>query len=131
MTSTSVLIVDDEPALGEMLRQFLQDEGYDVHLAPDGEEALAIFQKVRPELVLTDINLPGISGTEVIRAVRKLNQKTPIIVITGDESQEAVIDAIRHNVFGFISKPIWLKELKATLDRARECIATARKPQEE
>jgi signal transduction histidine kinase len=131
MSNTSILIIDDEPLVGEVLTEFLKDEGYDVHLSADGKEALGVFQEVRPELVITDLNMPGISGIDVIRGIREMSRDTPVIVITGYGSLDTAVDAIRLNVFDFISKPIVLKELKATLGRAREHIVTARKIQEE
>lgn len=131
MSRTSILIIDDEPSIREVLQEFLQDEGYEVHLSANGKDALGVFAEVRPELVVTDLHMPGISGIDVISGIRKVNKETPIIVITGYGSLDTAIDAIRLNIFDFINKPIGLKEFKATLDRAREHIETGRKIQEE
>jgi DNA-binding NtrC family response regulator len=130
MSTTSVLIVDDEPSIRELFREFLQNEGYEVHVSGDGEEALGIFEELRPELVVTDLNLPGTSGISVISGIRKLNRKTPIIVMTGNGSEDTATDAIRLDVFDFISKPIGLKEFRATLGRAREYVESLARSKE-
>jgi signal transduction histidine kinase len=131
MSQTPVLIIDDEPSIREGLKEFLDDEGYDVHLAADGGEALGIFQKVYPELVVTDLRMPGMPGIEVISRIRALRDDTAVIVLTGHGTLETAVEAIRLNVFDFISKPIDLDQFKSTLDRARDGLLTARKVKEE
>jgi signal transduction histidine kinase len=131
MSQTPVLIVDDEPSVLEGLQEFLEDEGYDVHLSGNSSEALGAFERVKPEVVVMDLRMPGLSGIEVIRQIREINEDIAIIVITGYGSFESAVDAIRLNVFDFISKPIDLDQFKASLDRARDSMKTARKIQKE
>ncbi|MEM5787142.1 MAG: hybrid sensor histidine kinase/response regulator [Syntrophobacteraceae bacterium] len=131
MSQTSVLLIDDEQSLLEGLRVFLEDEGYDVHLSTNGNEALAVFEEVSPELVVTDLRMPGISGIEVIRGIKKLRRDAVIIVLTGYGSMEAAVEAIRLDVFDFISKPIDLDQFKASLDRARDSIREALRAKQE
>jgi signal transduction histidine kinase len=131
MANTPVLIIDDEPSVLEGLKEFLEDEDYEVHLARDGREALRLFQKVEPDLVVTDLRMPGMSGMEVIRRIKKLKRNTAVIVITGYGSLKTAVDAIRLSVFDFIDKPIDLDQLKGTLDRARSCLRMTRKHQEQ
>jgi signal transduction histidine kinase len=129
MESTPVLIIDDEQAAREGLKLFLEDEGYEVFEAQDGPEGLKLFRAIKPDLVLTDIRMPGMSGMEVIGEIRKLKEYTAVIVFTGYGSLGSAIDAIHLNVFDFIIKPIDLKYLKQTLDRARDNLQTARQLQ--
>ncbi len=131
MQGTPILIIDDEQAVLDGLREFLEDEGYEVHEAQDGSAGLTVFRTVKPDLVLTDLRMPGMSGLEVISEIRKLNESTAIIVFTGYGTLGSAIDAIHLKVFDFITKPIDLDYLKDTLDRARENLHETRLVQEE
>jgi signal transduction histidine kinase len=119
MDHTPILIIDDEPSVLEALRLFLEDEGYAVHEALEGETGLELFRAVGPEVVVTDLKMPGMPGRDVISEIRKLNDSVPIIVITGYGTLDDAIEAIRSEVHDFITKPIDLDHLKSTLDRAR------------
>jgi two-component system, NtrC family, sensor kinase len=125
MATTPILIIDDEPGVLEGLRDFLEDEGYEVHEAMEAKEGLKVFQSVKPNLVLTDLRMPGMSGMELIGEIRKINTTTPIIVLTGYGTLESAIDAIRLNVFDFITKPIELDFLKTTLEKAKSTVIKA------
>jgi len=122
MTGTPILLIDDEPGVLEGLREFLEDEGYDVHGALEATEGLEVFRSVRPDLVLTDLRMPGMSGIELIGEIRKLDRETPIIVVTGYGTLESAIDAIRLDVFDFVTKPIDLDSLKGTLEKAKTAL---------
>jgi signal transduction histidine kinase len=125
MATTPILIIDDEPAVLEGLREFLEDEGYEVHEAREGEKGLEVFQSVDPDLVMTDLRMPGLSGTELIERIKHMNPHIPIIVVTGYGSLNTAMDAIRLHVFDFITKPIDLGSLKKSLDRAKTVVNEA------
>lgn len=129
MNPTSILIVDDEPSLVDGLTEFLEDEGFSVHQALEGRSGLSLFVSVRPEMVLTDLKMPGLPGLSLIEEIRKIDKNVPIIVITGYGSMDAAIDAIRMDVFDFITKPIDLDYLKSKLDDARASMRTSREVQ--
>jgi signal transduction histidine kinase len=131
MQSTPILIIDDERPVLEGLREFLEDEGYEVHEAQDGPQGLSVFRAIRPDLVLTDLRMPGMSGIEVISEIRKLKENTAIIVFTGYGSLGSAVDAIHLNVFDFITKPVDLEYLKSTLVRARDTLQATRQVQAE
>jgi len=131
MQSTPILIIDDEKPVLEGLREFLEDEGYEVHEAYDGLSGLSVFRAIGPDLVLTDLRMPGMSGIELISEIRKLKEKTAIIVFTGYGSLGSAVDAMHLNVFDFIIKPIDLEYLKRTLTRARDNLQTNRMVQAE
>ncbi|GLI33187.1 sensor histidine kinase [Desulforhabdus amnigena] len=128
---TPILIIDDEPSVIEGLTEFLDDEGFEVHQALEGKSGLDVFRQVNPHLVMTDLRMSGMSGIELIGEIRKINAHTPIIVVTGYGTLESAIDAIRLDVFDFITKPIDLNSLKSTLDRARSSLQSAREVQNE
>jgi signal transduction histidine kinase len=129
--SDPILVIDDEVSVLEGLKEFLEDEGYDVHLAKNGNEGIRVFNEVRPDLVVTDLRMPGLSGMEVIRQIKTANPQTAVIVITGYGSMETAVAAIRLRVFDFIGKPIDLVELRETLDRARQSVSVARRLDQE
>ncbi len=129
MDQTPILIIDDEPSVLEALRIFLEDEGYEVHEALEGETGLMLFQSISPHLVVTDLKMPGMPGLDVINEIRKLNQTVPIIVITGYGTLDSAIEAIRSEVHDFITKPIDLDYLKNTLEKARLGLHTAEEVQ--
>ena len=81
MAETSILVVEDDATLRELLKYNLQNEGYIVHIARDGGEALEMFDKSTPQLVILDIMLPVINGTEVCRIIRGKSQ-APIITVS-------------------------------------------------
>ena len=131
MPGTPILIIDDEPGILDGLREFLEDEGYEVHQALEGKEAVEAFRTVSPDLVMADLCIPGMSGIEIIGEIRKLNEYTPVIVVTGYGSFNSAIDAIRLNVFDYITKPIDLECLKDILDRAKARLRSAQEIQKE
>jgi two-component system sensor histidine kinase/response regulator len=126
-----ILIIDDEPSVREGLQEFLEDEGYDVYLARNGREGLKIFDEVRPDLVLTDLRMPGIPGVEVIQQIKAANPQAVVIVITGYGSLDAALAAIRLSVFDFIGKPIDLDHLKESLENACHGLSARRNIQHE
>ncbi len=125
MADMPILIIDDEPGVLEGLKFFLEDEGYDVHEALEAKEGLEVFRSVNPNVVVTDLRMPGMSGIELISEIKKLNAATPIIVITGYGTYESAIDALKLHVFDFIKKPIDLNTLKGALDKAKEEVSQA------
>ncbi len=131
MPDTPILLIDDEPAILESLTEFLDDEGYEVHVAREACEGVRLFRDVNPDLVLTDLKMPGLSGIDLIREIRKINRRTPIILVTGYGTLETAIDAIRLDVFDLITKPIDLDLIKNTLHRAQESLRAAREVQKE
>jgi len=125
MADTPILIIDDESGVLEGLRFFLEDEGYDVHEALEAKEGLEVFRSVNPNVVVTDLRMPGMSGIELISEIKKLNAATPIIVITGYGTYESAVDALKLHVFDFIKKPIDLDTLKVALDKAKAEVSHA------
>jgi two-component system, OmpR family, alkaline phosphatase synthesis response regulator PhoP len=109
---THVLVVDDEPAIVEIVRDYLVDAGYRVSSARSGEEALAVFRSVLPDLIVLDLGLPGVDGLDVARAVRR-SSSVPIIVLTarGDETDRIV--GLELGADDYVTKPFSPRELLA------------------
>ena len=120
-----ILVIDDEAAVLEGLEEFLEDEGFQVYLARNGIEGLRVFHEVKPEMVVTDLRMPGLTGMEVIRQIKAANPNILVIVATGYGSMETMLDAIRLKVFDFVSKPIDLDEFRAILERGRHSLTVS------
>jgi DNA-binding response OmpR family regulator len=82
----TILLVDDDEGVRAMLSDFLQMHGYRVQSKSNGEEALAYYEECRPDLVVTDIDMPVMNGLELIRSIRSLDTSLPVMAISGDAS---------------------------------------------
>ena len=112
-----ILLVDDDPEICAVLRGVLRDEGYSVETAPDGRTALARMAAAPPDLLITDLLMPGLTGWSLFARVRRLSPTLPIIVISGSDPgfrhQEMVLPG--HAVF--LRKPFDLDQLLAIVAR--------------
>ena len=121
MTSSSleVLVVDDEPALREVLSQRLADWGCDVSTAGDVAEAEAAMARARPDLVLSDVVLPGLSGLDLLRRFKRHDADLPVILITAHANVDAAVEAMKAGATDFLTKPIDPVALHAQIDAVR------------
>jgi two-component system response regulator AtoC len=113
-----ILIADDDEASCELFAEVLEREGYRVDQVQTGDEALTRLREKLHDLLLVDVRMPGMTGLEVTRAVRKEYPCLPILVMTAFGSMETAVEAIHEGAFDFISKPMNLEELKKTVARA-------------
>jgi two-component system response regulator RegX3 len=112
--STHILIVEDEESLSEPLAFILEREGYRVTVAEDGPSALALFDKSGADLVLLDLMLPGIPGTEVCRVLRSRSQ-VPIIMLTAKDSEVDIVVGLELGADDYVTKPYSTRELLARI----------------
>jgi anti-anti-sigma factor len=126
-----ILIIDDERPILTMFELFLGTYGYEVHTAENGQHGLEVFKRERPQIVLTDIKMPGMDGLEVLRRIKAIDPLTEVIVITGHGDMDIAIKALNLNATDFINKPIEDNALDAALSRARERLHLARHKEEE
>src|SRR5882672_3976361 len=110
-TQQSVLIIDDEPGILDLLRQFITTKGLRVETASNAEDAIQRLKQNRYDAIITDLNLPGLDGAEVVRQAISLHPKTVIFVITGAASIQTAVRCIRLGARDFIPKPFDLMEL--------------------
>ncbi len=115
-----LLLIDDEPDILRVLSISLKADGYDVVSAQNGPEGIAAFEKEKPDIVITDIKMPGMDGIEVLKKIKGLNADTEVIIITGHGDIENAIEALKHGASDFISKPVRDEALAIALGRARE-----------
>ena len=109
-----LLLVEDESAIAEGLSVSLEAEGFKVTWVADGGEALAAFDRVRPDLVLLDLMLPGLSGTEVCRRLRRQSQ-VPIIMLTARDSEVDRVVGLELGADDYVTKPFSSRELVARI----------------
>jgi two-component system, OmpR family, response regulator RegX3 len=110
-----VLIVEDEESFIDALTVGLSREGFQVRVARDGRDALVQFAKHRPDLVLLDVMLPGMSGVEVCKSIRSSGDSTPIIMVTARDAEVDVVVGLEFGADDYVSKPYRLRELVARM----------------
>jgi len=116
----SILVVDDEMGILDVLRILLKGEGFDVTTAQGGKAGLEALKGNPPDIVLTDIKMPGVSGTEILAAVREQDPETPVILMTAQASLQSAIQAVNQGAFYYIQKPFSNDDLVAICRRAAE-----------
>jgi signal transduction histidine kinase/DNA-binding response OmpR family regulator len=115
-----VLVVDDEVQVVQIFQDLLTQQGYTVESCDNGDDAILKVTKGKFDLVLTDINLPGVDGLEVIRAAKAADKDTCVILITGYASTTTAIDALRQGAYDYITKPFDLWETLKAIERGLE-----------
>jgi DNA-binding NtrC family response regulator len=120
-TKPRVLIVDDEPDVVANWARLLGRADYPCITATDGERALALLESERPEIVLTDLKMPGVDGMQVLARARELDPDTVVIIITGHGTVESAVEAMRAGAFDYLLKPLPSNDvLRLTVERAAE-----------
>jgi two-component system nitrogen regulation response regulator NtrX len=120
MSKASVLVVDDEAGIRESISDILSDEGYAVHTAVSGEEALSFLEGQRPDVVLLDVWLPGIDGLETLKMMKEKSPETPVIMVSGHGNIETAVRATRNGAYDFLEKPLSLERVVLAAERALE-----------
>lgn len=115
-----ILIVEDDPRVGESLRLFFKKKGYSTLLASNGKEGLHLFRQETVDLVITDVVMPKMGGLELLEAVKGLRPETEVIVISAQGTIEKAVQAMKLGAFDFIEKPINPRVLSLLAERALE-----------
>jgi signal transduction histidine kinase len=118
--SWTILVIDDEPDVREIMVISLEDAGYKTLSAPDGESGLKLLASHGPQILITDIKMPGMSGLEVLKQARRIRPETQVIVTTGFADINKAIAALQHDASDFITKPVDDTTLHLALKRAME-----------
>ena len=111
----TVLIVEDDRNIADLLRLYLEKEGYEVVIANDGLKGVELFKSSQPSLVLLDVMLPGMDGWGVCRAIRS-ESKTPIIMLTAKSETEDKVSGLKQGADDYITKPFEMKEVLARIE---------------
>ena len=123
----TILVADDEKHQRESLQMILEDEGYKVAVAADGREAIARAAEVKPEVVLTDLKMPGLTGMDVVRQLHEGALPPKVILVTAHGSVERAREAHKLGAFDYMSKPVVADELLFRVERAVEAFRLAEK----
>jgi len=110
-----ILVVDDEIAICNLLKDFLTSKGYEVYTALDGQTAITKVKQERPHIVLLDIMMPGMDGIETLRAIKKVNPKVAVIMITAIADNELGLRTLELGAYDYICKPFELTYLEDVL----------------
>lgn len=113
-----VLLIDDEIGALESLSSWFEEIGYNIHTASTGTEGLALVKKINPDVVITDIKMPDISGFEVLSAIKEYDEMIQVIVITAFDDMDTTIEAMQKGAYDYIAKPLDIKRLEMTVRRA-------------
>ncbi|MDW7645290.1 MAG: response regulator [Desulfuromonadales bacterium] len=105
MSQAHILIVDDEQVIRSGLQKVLERDGQRVTVASCGQQALASLQEHAFDLVITDLKMPGMSGLEVLKTIRRLQPEVPVLIVTGYATAEMATEALVSGAFDFLSKP--------------------------
>jgi two-component system, NtrC family, response regulator AtoC len=120
MSKTKILVVDDEHLIRWSLEQNLKKQGYEVMTAGSGEDALKLVREEPPDLILLDIQLPGISGLEVLEKVKEIDDDIVVIMVTAQGGLETAVNAMRMGAYDYINKPFNLDEMAIVIRKALE-----------
>ena len=118
--TSRILIVDDDKVSLLLLKNHLLRQGYEVHSADNGPEALALLGKQRMDLVITDLVMPGMDGIQLMRAAKALYPALPCILYTAQGSIESAVSAIKQGAVDYLEKPFHPQTLDMVLQRALE-----------
>ncbi|MBS1110915.1 MAG: two component transcriptional regulator, Fis family [Anaeromyxobacteraceae bacterium] len=109
----TLLLVDDDEVLRERLGRALRERGFEVTTAESGEAAIAVARRDAPEFAVVDLRMPGISGIEVLDALRAIDPATRVLMLTGYGSIATAVEATRRGAVGYLSKPADADEVVA------------------
>ena len=120
MKHYNLLIVDDEKRFANMLAKRLTLRGCHCEICYNGQQALDLIAQKDFFLILLDLHLPDIYGTEVLRRIKKMDSKTPVIVVTGHGTEKDRKACMQQGAYAFVHKPLGIDDLMAMLDRIEE-----------
>lgn len=118
----SILVIDDDPSVREMLADYLVEEGYKTRSESTGEAGIVALSREPHDLVITDLKMPGMSGLDVLRRVKEKRPDCEVIVITGYATIQEGVEAMREGAYDFLLKPIKIDQINAVLARCGEWI---------
>jgi two-component system response regulator AtoC len=115
-----VLVIDDDPGVRDYMEALVTRQGYEVHAAADGEEALAQLRDVRPDLVTLDVVLPGMDGLATLAELKKRLPEVPVVMLSGHGQARNIVEAMRLGASDFLRKPFEVEELELAFQKALE-----------
>lgn len=117
-----ILLIDDEETILRVLARSLKSDGYEVLTANNGTEGIRVFQDESPQIILTDIKMPGMDGLAVLKKIKEIQSEAEVIIITGHGDIDSAIESLQYGASDFINKPVKDEALSIALERAKEKI---------
>ncbi len=114
----TILLIDDEPDILSVLQEYFEEKGYRVFSANTGEDGTEIVRREHPNLVVVDLRLPGMDGTQVLEEIRKTEPDLPVVIITAYPSFESAVIAIRARAYDYLVKPFQMSYLGVVVEKA-------------
>ncbi len=127
---SKILLIDDEEANVRVLSMSLRADGYDVVTAFSGEQGLEVFANESPDIVVTDIKMPGMDGIEVLKTIKERDPNSEVVIITGHGDIDNAIEALKHGASDFINKPVRDEAITVALQRAQDKLDIKKKLKE-
>jgi len=118
MPQTKILLVDDEVEFASALAERLQLRSYDVKIAHNALEALAVIHTQVPDVIILDLKIPGMDGIETLKTIKKIDPTIEVIMLTGHGDVQSVAEGMKSGVFEYIMKPVDIGELTVKIDNA-------------
>ena len=113
-----ILLADDEISIVTHLTRVLRAKGYKVFVASDGKKALQIFRSEPIDLVLSDVKMPELNGVQLLKAIKEVNSRTPVILISGYHDVKTVVEALKAGAENFLTKPLNIADLTSVINRS-------------
>lgn len=110
-----ILVIDDEMAVGEIIKDFLDELGYQTFIAQDAIVGMKLVEKEKPDLILLDVLMPKIGGLEALRRIKEIHPESIVVVMSGLQDEQIAKQAIRRGAYDFISKPFDLIQIQQGL----------------
>ena len=124
---TKVLLVDDDPDLQEILQICLRKWGFEVASAANGDEGARLAKSYHPDIVLSDVMMPGTSGITLLKSLQAEDSRRPVILMTGYSSAAMAVDAIKDGARDLLPKPLDYSRLKSILEATQTDLKTPKK----
>jgi len=115
-----ILVVEDNPATRELLRELLSQEGYMVKIARDGKEALLKARKESFNLILTDVKMPRMNGIQLLKELQKITPDTKVVIVTATADSEIAVKAMKLGAYDYITKPFCLDSILQKVKKSLE-----------
>ena len=111
-----IIIIDDEEIMRNCLKDVLADDGFDVRALSNGEEGLRLFEEISFEIAILDVKMPGISGVEVLKTIKKISPSTEVVMITGYASVSTAVESMKLGAFDYLTKPFDMDQIKGVIN---------------
>jgi len=116
--TNTILLIDDEGDILDVLREYFEEKGYRVLSATNGEAGVEIARREAPDMVVVDLRLPGMDGTQVVEQIREADARVPVVIVTAYPSFESAVHAIRARAYDYLVKPFQMSYLGMVVENA-------------